>query len=342
MKTTVQTLALFALTIGTLQTMATAWLSTTSSWATATRHTPKLHPQRSDYDAKRASSTPTATATTTARQASANDQTNQPSTSFFEDLPINPLYAIPYASFLAFGFYMTQVEAPGTSQAILEQFLVDPVHPSGINAMFCLIFNLIPLVTIPLAGIIMPTAHYQTLPAAPFLLAAAGAGYGAVGPYVMTRRPVVNEGADAGADTDADADYYPGDTLPQQPVRPRGWWARNVWENRLVHGAVLALAASSFYTTGVITALKTDFAGTVQGYVDLFHSTAIAGVSSVDFTILCLTAASLIPEDLARRGVTGSKAKAIAAATLLAPMLGATLYCALRPELVVDGDAEES
>ena len=324
-------LSLLALAIGTLPT-ATAWISTLSK-----THTPKLTTQCSDYDTNRASLT--ATATTTALQASANDQTNQPNTSFFEDLRINPLYAIPYASFLAFGFYMTRVEAPGASQAILDQFLVDPVHPTGINAMFSLVFNLIPLVTIPLAGVIMPTAHYQTLPAAPFLLLSAGAGYGAVGPYVMTRRPVVNNGADT--DADADADYH-GDALPKQPVRPRGWWARNVWENRLVHGAVLALGASSFYTTGVVTALKTDFAGTVQGYVDLFHSTAIAGVSSVDFTILCLTAASLIPEDLARRGVTGSKAKAIAAATLLAPMLGAALYCALRPELVVDGGEEAS
>lgn len=94
---------------------------------------------------------------------------------------------------------------------------------------------------------------------------------------------------------------------------------------------------SSLFTTGLLSALVKDFGGTVSGYADIFSSTAIAGVSSVDFAILCATGASMIPEDLERRGFADkSKANAIAASTLLLPMIGSTIYCAVRPPLPED------
>ena len=66
----------------------------------------------------------------------------------------------------------------------------------------------------------------------------------------------------------------------------------------------------------------------------MFSSTAICSVSSLDLSILTLTMASLVPEDLKRRGVEDSnKANAIAASTILLPVLGAALFCALRPSL---------
>ena len=230
---------------------------------------------------------------------------------WFRDITINPLYLIPYVGFLAFGFYATNAEAAGASQEILEKFLADPLHP-GVNELFATVFNLIGLIGIPLACILMPAAKDQKFPATPFLIASAAAGYGAVGPYVMTRKPVTSVSSS-----------------------DLGWFTSNVLENKIFNWFMVAVASSSLFTTGVLNALVQDFSGTVQGYVDVFSSTAIAGASSVDFAILCITAATLIPEDLARRGVTDTtKARVIAASTLLLPMIGATIYCAMRPPIV--------
>ena len=228
----------------------------------------------------------------------------------FAGIEINPLYAAPYAFFLLFGFYMTSHEAAGASQIILDKFIADPLHP-GVNELFATVFNLIGLVGIPLACIIMPSAKGQRFSAPPFLIASAAVGYGAVGPYMMTRKPV----------TSVDANEL-------------GWVTKNVLENKIFNWFMVIVAMSSLFTTGLLSALFEDFGATVSGYADIFSSTAIAGVSSVDFAILCATAASLIPEDLERRGFTDkSKANAIAASTLLLPMIGATIYCALRPPL---------
>ena len=89
-------------------------------------------------------------------------------------------------------------------------------------------------------------------------------GYGAVGPYMMTRKPVTTVN-----------------------VEDLGWVTKNVLENKAFSWFMVVVAASSLFTTGLLNALVDDFGGTVQGYLDLVSSTAIAGVSSVDFAILC-------------------------------------------------------
>jgi len=229
---------------------------------------------------------------------------------WFDGIEINPIYLLPYIGFLGFAFYATNTEAPGASQAILEQFISDPLNP-GVNELFTIIFNLVGLVGIPLACIVMPAAAGQPFPAAPFLVASVFAGYGAVGPYVMTRKPVT--------------EVTPSDL---------GWVTKYVLENKVFNWSVVALAASALVTTGGLSAFWDNPQGQIQGYIELFQQTAIVSASSVDFAILSLTAASLIPEDLARRGITDTnKCRAIAASTLLLPMIGATLYCALRPPL---------
>jgi hypothetical protein len=113
-----------------------------------------------------------------------------------------------------------------------------------------------------------------------------------------------------------------------------GWVTSNVLENKIVNWIVVALAFSTFYSTGLLAGMLSDPAGQIQGYMDLFSSTAICSASSCDLAILTMTAASLIPEDLKRRGMDDSgRAYAIAASTLLLPVVGSTIYCALRPSL---------
>ena len=113
-----------------------------------------------------------------------------------------------------------------------------------------------------------------------------------------------------------------------------GWVTKNVLENKIFNWAVVLLALNTFYVTGLFSGMLSDAAAEIQGYADLFSSAAICSASSVDLVILTLTMASMIPDDLKRRGVEDSgKAKAIAASTLLLPVVGSTIYCALRPSL---------
>ena len=231
--------------------------------------------------------------------------------SFLSDLQINPPYAMAYLGFLGFAYLMTTIEAPGASQEILEKFLADPVNP-GVNELFASIFNLLGLAAFPLACLVMPGAKFQKpVPAAPFLLGGVFAGYGSIGILMSTRK-----------------------SAPEVSKEDLGWVTKNVLENKIANWIVAGVALSTFYSTGFIAGILDNAAGQIQGYSELLTTTAIASASSCDLAILTLTAASLIPEDLKRRGMTDSgKANAIAASTILLPIVGATIYCALRPSL---------
>lgn len=146
----------------------------------------------------------------------------------------------------------------------------------------------------------------------PFIFASMLGGYGFLGPYVITREP----------------------SLSLLKKSDLGWFTANVLENKIFNWVSVVLILSAYINSGCISALVSDPGGLVSGYGDLVSKTAIASASSMDFAILTLVAASLVPEDLARRGVQGVIAPyAIAASTLLLPGVGAALYCALRPTL---------
>lgn len=228
-----------------------------------------------------------------------------------EDFSINPPYAIAFVTFLSFAFYKSFTEPNGASMKVLEGFFADPLNP-GCNELFVTIFNLLGLYFVPLACLLMPGAKGQKLPATPFVLASMLGGYGFLGPYMITRKP----------------------SMENVKKSDLGWFTANILENKLVNYGLAAVIASAYVSSGFFTALISDSSQLINGYVDLFSETAIASASSMDFLILTLVAASLIPEDLARRGVKGGTAPyAVAASTLLWPGVGAALYCALRPEL---------
>lgn len=112
-------------------------------------------------------------------------------------------------------------------------------------------------------------------------------------------------------------------TVTQVSKLELDWVTKNIFENKIFNWILVALAFSTFYSTGLLAGMLSDPESQIQGYKDLFSSTAICSASSLDLAILTLTAASLIPEDLKRRGVDNSgKAYAIAASTLLLPVVG--------------------
>lgn len=230
---------------------------------------------------------------------------------FLTDVSINPPYAIAFVTFLAFAFYRSFNELDGASTQILEGFFADPLNP-GCNELFVTIFNLLGLYFVPLACLLMPGAKGQKFPATPFVLASMLGGYGFLGPYMITRTSSF-------------------ETVNKSDL---GWFTANVLENKTVNWILAAVIASAYISSGCISALLDDPNKLLSGYAQLFSETAIASASTMDFVILTLVAASMIPEDLARRGVKGGFTPyTIAALTLLLPGVGAGLYCALRPEL---------
>ena len=245
----------------------------------------------------------------TTLQAETEDSEQQ--AGFFGNISINPPYAIAFVSFLTFAFYRSFTEPDQASMQVLEGFFADPLHP-GCNELFATVFNLLGLYFVPIACLLMPGAKGQKLPATPFVLGSMLGGYGFLGPYMITRQP----------------------SFENVNKSELGWFTANVLENKIINWGVAALISSAYVTSGCISALFSNPSELFSGYGDLFSQTAIASASTMDLLILTLVAASMIPEDLARRGVKdGLASQAIAASTVLLPVVGAALYCALRPEL---------
>lgn len=250
-------------------------------------------------------------ATTTSVYATNIETGEESEGGFLADISINPPYLLAYVTFIGFAFFKTMTEEANASNEILQQFLADPLNP-GVNEIFVTIFNLLGLYFVPMACLLMPGAKNQKFPAAPFLLGSMLGGYGLLGPYAMTRTP------DATVKTKADL----------------GWITANILENKIFNWFIAVAFTSAYITSGGVSALISDASGTIDGFGKLFSDTAIASASSVDFLILTLSAASWIPEDLARRNYKGDVAPAlIAASTALLPGVGVALYCALRPNL---------
>mmetsp|Transcript_14717 Transcript_14717/g.41667 ORF Transcript_14717/g.41667 Transcript_14717/m.41667 type:complete len:136 (+) Transcript_14717:859-1266(+) len=117
-----------------------------------------------------------------------------------------------------------------------------------------------------------------------------------------------------------------------------GWLSRNVLENRAFSAVLLVLLLTLPFSTGVVSNIG-DIQDMIAGYGELFSTSKLVSVSSLDLTILTLVGASLIPADYQlRSGGNDSpdsemQGKLIAVSTLLFPVVGLATYCALRPRL---------
>lgn len=242
------------------------------------------------------------------------EQNNAENSAFsLSDIQINPPYLIAWVSLLSFAFFFTPEPLVGgeNSQRLLDAFIANAVHPENVNELFIWVFSLFTFIPIVLASLIMPGARGQTLPATPFLIGASALGYFPLGIYMSTRKEV----------TEVNKSDF-------------GWFTSNILENKTFHLFNFVLAVSTLVSTGVVSSLINDFSATTGGFVDLVSTATFASVSTVDLSLLTICAASIIPEDLKRRGINDEqKANLIAASTLLLPVIGGCLYCALRPEL---------
>ncbi|GAX15245.1 hypothetical protein FisN_1Hh682 [Fistulifera solaris] len=240
-----------------------------------------------------------------ARVAPEIDADDVPSSTF------NPIAAVPWVSLVSLVIYLSgdQGLISASDQAMIEGILADPANP-GFNELFYMIFNFFVPMPMILAALLLPQGRPgKGLPAGPFLCLSSFIGYFALGPYLTFRAP-------------------PRDSVTQSEL---SWFTAKVTENKLLGLSLAAAVTAIPFLSHVPEAFQTDASGLWQGFLDLLASSKFALVSSLDLTCLHLTAVALTARDYRLR--TGRDGTLIAASTLFLPLLGSSIYLALRPPI---------
>jgi hypothetical protein len=233
-------------------------------------------------------------------------------------ITVNPLYLIPWVGFFVYAFLLSPgTVMDGADTTIIQSFIVDPTNLSGaINPLYFVVFNALGIMPLVLASIVLPQGKNTgggLWGAGPFLLASLAAGYGSFGAYMSLRSSPVSS----------------------KTQKELSWPTRYVFENKLYNYAVVILSASLLFTSGL--AFNPNMSSIVDEYMQLASTSKLVAVSSLDLAILTVCAASLIPQDYRLRysddDESSSTANLVAASTLLVPLIGAALYCAIRPPL---------
>ena len=191
---------------------------------------------------------------------------------------------------------------------ILNNYIQNPTHPSGVNEIFVCVFDALGIMPMVLSTLIFPQGSKQGLPAAPFCASSAALGFGGLGPYLAFRAPPVE------SKTQADL----------------AWVTRNILENKIFNILIVGLCVSTLVTTFTDSPAVSEM---WSGYLDVAAQSKLVAVSSVDLVVLTIVGATLIPRDYRLRGGDEKTGNLIAVATTLLPVLGAALYCAVRPSL---------
>jgi hypothetical protein len=245
-------------------------------------------------------------------------------------LSFNPLYGTLWLTFLTYGIFFSpgsEMLSP-TDAKLIENFITDPTNNNGvINPIFFVMFNALGIMPIVMAQLVLPQGNPQKgIWAAPFILGSFAAGYGALGLYLTLRPPPVQS----------------------KSKSQLSWITATVLENKVFNWMNVAACGllilsswgilSNVATAGGSAGDSWNLNASWDNYLQLASTSKLVSVSSVDLIILTVSAATVIPRDYTLRTTSeaeSSKEKGImvAYATLVLPVVGAALYCALRPPL---------
>lgn len=170
----------------------------------------------------------------------------------------------------------------------------------GINPLIIALFNIMGVWPLIYSGLLFFDGRGQKIPAWPFAVGSFGVGAFALLPYLALRQP-----------------------------NPRFTGEKNLWLKLLDSrwtGLVLAIGTVGLLAYGLI-------AGDWAEFVQQWRTDRFIHVMSLDFCLLCLLVPSLLGDDLARRGITDSR---WFWAVSLVPLLGASIYLAVRPPIEAD------
>lgn len=237
--------------------------------------------------------------------------------STLETLTSRPTRAAILATYVGFSAYVT-LFSPGafdtwsptnSDNQLLTAALADP---TSLNPIFFCIFNALGVIPAINLALLLPGSKDQSpLPTVPFAAGSFALGFGAIGPYLALRQPR---------------------TAPIQASQ-LGFFSRYVTESKL-YG--VGMAAASLALAGGLAGMP-DFGAAASEYAELFATSKLVHVSSIDFCILAAFAFDPIREDMGRRGWWDEGSSDNNLGRLLAfsavPLLGPAAYLVLRPSL---------
>jgi hypothetical protein len=219
-------------------------------------------------------------------------------------------------AWVLFGVYAATA-APGEVGADSDtQLILGAINdPSSLNPIFFFIFNSLGLIPAVNLALLLPGSKDQSpLPMLPFAVSSFALGFGAVGPYLAVREP-----------------------RPNPIARSElGFFTRYVTEGRLYGAGLIAGAiALSVGLLGI-----TDVPLAMDGFSQLFASSKLVHVSTIDFAVLSALMFEPMKEDMARRGWwdenASSSEQLLRLIAFCIPVLGPSAYVLARPALLED------
>jgi hypothetical protein len=200
-----------------------------------------------------------------------------------------------WVSFTGYAFFLAPPNQPETFDLIKR---LATLQIEGINPLIVALFNIMGVFPIVHSCLLFIDGRMQKIRAYPFALASFGVGAFALLPYLALREPNPT---------------FVGKKSLLLKILDSRWF-----------GATIAIGAIGLVLYGVTQGNWSDF-------VQQWRTDRFIHVMSLDFCLLCLLFPLILPDDLARRGLTN---RSWFWAVSLVPLLGAAVYLAVRPPLV--------
>lgn len=241
-----------------------------------------------------------------------NDPTTNPNQGYDNDPTTNPnrlAYGLLWSGLLAY----VVLAAPGGSPEAklmdtdLIMKMISTPFDGTTNAIFVALFNSLGIVPAVYASLLLPGSKDQKVPALPFVIGTFALGFFAMGPYLALRS--LNSDV-------TDDDVAEG--------------GRGVFESKFLGGGMLAFATYLLY----YVTTQGDIGQQLDGFIQLFSTSTLAHVSTIDLTILSLAMWDPLREDRARRVAEKDEYSFPAAWKFCAlPVFGPVFYLLSRPKL---------
>lgn len=209
------------------------------------------------------------------------------------------LFWAVWIGFIVYAFFLAPPNQPDTFDLIQR---LSTGQWQGINPLVIALFNIMGVWPMIYACLLFLDGRGQKVRAWPFAAASFGVGAFALLPYLALRQPNPT---------------FQGEKNGLLKLLDSRWT-----------GVALAIGTVVLLVYGLSQGDWADFVA--QWKTDRFIH-----VMSLDFCLLCLLFPSLLPDDLARRGI---QERRLFWAISLVPLLGAVTYLALRPPLDAAND----
>lgn len=199
-----------------------------------------------------------------------------------------------WAGFVLYAFLLAPPDQPNQLELIKN---LSTGNWEGINPAVVALFNIMGVLPLLYAAVLFLDGRGQKTPAWIFASAAFGVGAFAILPYLALRRSNPTfEGSKS--------------------------WLLKLLDSR-IFGGFVALGAIGLLVYGVT-------AGDWSNFAQQWQTSRFIHVMSLDFCLLCLLFPILLPDDMARRGLSDRR---IFWAVALLPLLGPLAYITLRPPI---------